>query len=535
MSTVIDSLVLELGLDSSKFKSGESEISRELSKLREEGRRTGDEVESRGKRTADVFLDMKRQALTALGLFLGGRGAKEFFDYVVNLDASTSRLAKTMNMTTAETSAWQGAIKQAGGSAEGANAALQGLSGEMTRFQMTGQSGMLPVLTRLGVGLYDQNKNLKTSGDLWLDLADAVKGMDPRQASQFLSMIPGANQDMINFALLGRKAMEEYLQSSREAGTTTEQSATAAREYQREMARLDASATSFGRTLTTLVAPALSSVMEGLSKLLQKSSHPTGSPEGEAIAASSRNLSIQKFGSPRRLIEWMRDHLSFNDDDWANWDDIATNLYGPAGGDEMDAAKQAMAAQLKARVTSSLTGARSTNEIESYIRSAAAARGIDPNVAVQVARNEGLYNYVGDRGSSFGPYQLHYGGVAGGGMAVSGLGDEFTQKTGLDARDSSTWKQQIDFALDKARKSGWGAWHGWHGTPFAGIGSVAAAAVAGGIPGGGSGGGDKSVEVNFGDVHINAPSAKNGDEIGSSVIPSIKRGVTAGNALMGPN
>lgn len=106
--------------------------------------------------------------------------------------------------------------------------------------------------------------------------------------------------------------------------------------------------------------------------------------------------------------------------------------------------------------------------IESYIRQAATQRGIDPDVAVQVAKSEGI-NYTGDQGSSFGPFQLHYGGVASGGNAVSGLGDQFTAQTGLHANDPSTIPAQIDFALDNAAKNGWGAWHAWHGDPYAGI------------------------------------------------------------------
>lgn len=107
--------------------------------------------------------------------------------------------------------------------------------------------------------------------------------------------------------------------------------------------------------------------------------------------------------------------------------------------------------------------------IESYIRTAALQRGIDPDQAMRVSRSEGFNSYTGDNGSSFGPFQLHYGGVAPGGNAVSGLGDEFTAQTGLDARDPSTVKDQIDFALDHAAQNGWGAWHGWKGSPWAGI------------------------------------------------------------------
>jgi len=97
--------------------------------------------------------------------------------------------------------------------------------------------------------------------------------------------------------------------------------------------------------------------------------------------------------------------------------------------------------------------------VESYIRAAAAKRGIDPNIAVRVARSEGLAPGVwqsnvmrnGRRETSYGPFQLLVGG---------GLGDRFIAQTGLDPRDPSTVNAQVDFALDNAAKGGWSPWYG---------------------------------------------------------------------------
>ena len=66
-------------------------------------------------------------------------------------------------------------------------------------------------------------------------------------------------------------------------------------------------------------------------------------------------------------------------------------------------------------------------------------------------------SYVGDGGSSFGPFQLHYGGVNKD-MPHPGLGDEFTKQTGLDARDPSTVPQQIAFVSNYTAKHGWNDW-----------------------------------------------------------------------------
>jgi hypothetical protein len=137
-------------------------------------------------------------------------------------------------------------------------------------------------------------------------------------------------------------------------------------------------------------------------------------------------------------------------------------------------------------------GGLTVEQQEAYIRESALKRGIDPNIAVAVARTEGLGGaYAGDRGSSFGPYQLHYGNVASGGMKVAGLGDEFTKATGLDARNPNTVRQQIDFSLDRAAKSGWAPWHGWRGDRFAGI---------------GGGGGNVTVQAN---IHVDGSKDPN--------------------------
>jgi hypothetical protein len=106
---------------------------------------------------------------------------------------------------------------------------------------------------------------------------------------------------------------------------------------------------------------------------------------------------------------------------------------------------------------------RTTDEVRDYVVQSATARGIDPTIALRVVMSEGGLSpatWIGDQGSSFGPMQLHYGGLAGGANAVAGVGELFTKMSGQDARDLSTWRTQIDFGLDYAVRYGWGAWHG---------------------------------------------------------------------------
>lgn len=356
-TTVIDAFVIEFGLDHRQFDKGSKEMQKNLRDLLDDSKKSGKEIESQGVKTTEFFDTLKRSALGLLGVFFGGRAIKEFTGYITSLDAATASAGKTMNMTAQELSIWQGAMEQSGGKAESMTGSMQGLSGEMNRFVLTGQSSMLPVLNQLGVSLYDKNKQLKTSGQLMLELADAVKGMDPARANSMLGMIPGMNPDTVNLLLQGRKAMEQFREEARKAGGTTGESAEQAREYQKQMALLERSSVSLGRSLMTLVLPSLIATAGALTKLFQAWNYKPGSKEDVAQSTGQRDKLVSTFGSPRRVMEWLAENSPLAGDKEYTLA-LADKWYGPKGADEKGAAAAAAAGRAAAEPTASSDMAR---------------------------------------------------------------------------------------------------------------------------------------------------------------------------------
>lgn len=525
---LVDTLVLELGLDPRKFTEQQRAALTGLRQFQEEAERGGKRVESETKRIGNVLQDFRREAVTVLGVFLGGRGIKEFIGYVTSLDAQTGRLAKSMGLTANELGVWGGAFKQVGGSVESAQSTLGGLNQELIRFASTGQSSIIGVLTQLGTGFYNELGKLKTASELYLDIIKAIEDrkLTAREGAGFMSML-GLNQDAINLALKGTAAVREYLRAAQEAGATTRESAAAAEEYQRSLAKLETSATNLGRQIVTFVTPALVGAFDAMSKFIKGPSdeiQQKGRIELEKMGAVApggatwveRKLSML-FGQPANGMQY-------------HWWSPPTRVGPPVLGSARPGTPAPTASAAPATPSS---GNPTSREQESYIRAAAIKRGIDPNIAVDVARSEGLNRYVGDQGTSFGPFQLHYKNNIPG-LSNSGLGDEFTKRTGKHASDPSTWQHQVDFALDEAKKSGWGAWHGWKGLPSAGLGRMPGAGAAAGV-GGGSAAGDTNTttSVQIGTIQVNAPNAKDGEEVGRTVGPAITRSVTAGFANTG--
>lgn len=322
MPTVIDSLVITLGLDPRNFNQQQKDAIKHLRDFENEATRAGKNIESQGKKTQEFFSGLKREATVLLGTFLGGRGIKEFVSFVTTADAATGRMAKTIGMSTRELSAWQGAIKQIGGTAESATGGITGMNDAVQQFLLTGELPALRVFNQLGVSLFNARGQVKDAGQMWLDIADAVKGMDPVRATALLKLLPGANQDMINFALQGAPAMRAYLQAAREAGVATKESAEAAAEYQKQLSRLEDTATDLGRTLLTYLSPAISSAFEGLAKFVKAWNTDPGSAEAAKTDEKFNGDVRKRFGTPPK---WLRDFLVL--DYWG----IGESDYGGAG------------------------------------------------------------------------------------------------------------------------------------------------------------------------------------------------------------
>jgi len=92
-----------------------------------------------------------------------------------------------------------------------------------------------------------------------------------------------------------------------------------------------------------------------------------------------------------------------------------------------------------------------------HIRETAKKYNIDPDVALRVAKSEGLTTFQssvvknGVREPSWGAFQLYTGG---------GLGNEYQKATGRDPSDPKNEKDTIDYALKHAAQHGWGSWYG---------------------------------------------------------------------------
>lgn len=353
--TVIDELVLEFGLDHRQFTRDQKEVLSELRQLEEESLKGANRAERNAKNLTDMFASFRREAIGALGVFLGGRGVMEFTNFITGMDANVGRLSQTMNMSAREISAWQGAAKVVGGTGEGITSTLQAMTQDMNRLRLTGQGTLAQMLRPLGIGLFDVNGRLKTAGELMEELAAAAQRMDPALFTAFFGMLPGANQESLNLLINGRDELRRMLEEQRRLNNQTPESIRLSKEYQKVTAELDASMTSFGRNLAVLVLPAVNKVTGALGELFAKWNVKPGSEEDKQQDPSLRNKIVSRWGSPRGVLEWVAENWPIGDPKETLA--LADRLYGPKGADERDAARAAAAGAAAAKAS----GQNSTN------------------------------------------------------------------------------------------------------------------------------------------------------------------------------
>lgn len=228
MATVIDELVVRLGLDSSSFKEGQKGVEGDLNRTRKASDKTARDVQANGKRAAEFFGQMERAALKFFAVFTLGRGFAEFTRTVVTGGANIARLSRNLGVSADMLSRWGDAVAKNGGTAEGFQSTLQTLSGALTDIKIKGDSSLIPFFQALGVSIDDGTGNAKELGALLLDVGDGLKRRFGNRADAVnFAKQYGLDEGTINLLMQGRGEIQRTLAAQK--GLTDQQAASAER------------------------------------------------------------------------------------------------------------------------------------------------------------------------------------------------------------------------------------------------------------------------------------------------------------------
>lgn len=256
MATILDSLVIELGLDPTKLNKGQQQALASFKKTQEEALKSGKAIESAAGRVTQYLGKMRTQAVMFAAAAFGANGIREFVQQVTTSNAALDRSARMLGTTTEGLSLWRGAAVLAGGTAQGMQASIAGLVAEFQNFALTGQSSTIPYFRALGVQVSDVSGKMRPFQDVMIDLADAFAKLDPARAAAFGKAL-GFDEGTINLLIKGSAGVRVLLADMEKLNVVNREAAASSTALEQSWSRLAEGAKGAGNKIVTGVSPAL--------------------------------------------------------------------------------------------------------------------------------------------------------------------------------------------------------------------------------------------------------------------------------------
>ena len=136
MATVIDSLLIELGLDASGFDKSQKKAVDSLKKMEDQANKSSKQNQKGAKETAESF-DKVTESIIKIGVAaFGFAGLKSLITSVTQTNTQLNRQSNMLGINVNSLAAWGQAVKAMGGNAEDFAASMQNMEGGLAAFSL---------------------------------------------------------------------------------------------------------------------------------------------------------------------------------------------------------------------------------------------------------------------------------------------------------------------------------------------------------------------------------------------------------------
>lgn len=266
MATIIDSLVVTLGIDASAYRKGAKDAQQDAETINEAERKRGKVSQETSKAVAEGFTRARNELLSLAAAMLGANSIKGFFTNMVTGQATLGRLAHNLGMSARELDSWGAAAEQVGGTAQGIQSSFQHILAGFEAFKLGEQSPVVTAFRALGIAIADSNGQVRPMKDLMLDLAKALQGMPAQDQIRIAGML-GLDEGTLNLLRQGRDVVEQTQEQMFRISGVTEKSTEEARRAQAAWATFGREMRSVGQSIFEALGPSLELANDGMLKM----------------------------------------------------------------------------------------------------------------------------------------------------------------------------------------------------------------------------------------------------------------------------
>ena len=212
-ATIIDELMISLGIDGSAAKKGMSEVTNSI---------------QGGVSKITGMLGGLTAAFA--GVFAVGSA---FNDYLNSADAM-AKFSRSIGANIEDVHAWSEAVIRSGGSAEGFQGSVKGLTTQLSKMATLGKSKAGNVLAAVGIDPGEVGRQ-RDAFDVLMDISDKMQEMSAAEATGFGQSL-GLDVGTINLLREGRDGVKDLIRHQKELGVYDEATAKAAEDFNDAMA-----------------------------------------------------------------------------------------------------------------------------------------------------------------------------------------------------------------------------------------------------------------------------------------------------------
>lgn len=156
---ILDSLIIQLSLDTLGLSKGMKNARNELDKTSEAAEKSGETLAGVGKKSADAFGAFRREALGAIALFTGGAGIAAFTGQIAAANTALGSLSRQLDIAPQKLTQLHEAMKATGGGIGDVDGFFKSLQTKSSTNEGLAQLTRLSQLT--GVGFLDKNGKVR--------------------------------------------------------------------------------------------------------------------------------------------------------------------------------------------------------------------------------------------------------------------------------------------------------------------------------------------------------------------------------------
>jgi len=315
MATVIDALLVTLGLDNSEFKKGEQEAEKMYNEMvkkaaasakaivdaakgkskeeidvakatakelmttekkaakaisdsmKKEAKETTEKIKEQTEKGKEFFKGMAESAMEFFGIMMAAGAMVEFVKGTLEAEVSAGRLSKTLNMDVEDLEAFQGAVKRVGGTAEGMDSSLKGLNSRLEMIAIHGPRSAMALKVFAGLGISEVALKGKDATQVMGLLAEKMEHMSGAKAMALGERL-GLDEGTVRLLQKGKEGMEALTSAVKKHVASAEQ-VEAAEKFEQSMLDIKGALAATGRDLMSNLMPALQFMAQTLGKVAQ--------------------------------------------------------------------------------------------------------------------------------------------------------------------------------------------------------------------------------------------------------------------------